>query len=211
MVNSVSTPATIAIEDGVTTASLEMCLHAFSTILTRLRSENEERDIGKLPKTKGGVFVTWSILNGRRDKYSLRGCIGTLKPTMIDSAVPHYAAIAAFNDPRFTAITLNEISRLKVGVSILSKFERSDNVYDWTVGVHGIILEFGNGQYSATYLPEVAGDHGWTQEFCVQSLAEKAGFRGNFEKALFQDAVVTRYQSTKVEMTYDEYLEAIQA
>lgn len=205
----ISLPGVVATdsENGLTTASAEMCAHAFSTILRRLDPNFEAKELNPLPTTTGGVFVTWSILNERQDKYSLRGCIGTLKPTVINSAIGQYASHAAFNDPRFSAIRVDELRRLKVGVSILSQFERADTVYDWTVGVHGIILEFGNGRYSATYLPEVAKDLGWTREACLQSLAEKAGFRGKFEGTVAQDATVTRYQSTKAEMTYDEYLQ----
>lgn len=205
----ISLPGVIATdaEDGLTTASSEMCAHAFSALLRRLDANFETKGLNSLPETTGGVFVTWSILNERKDKYGLRGCIGTLKPTVISNAIGQYASHAAFNDPRFSAIRVDEITRLKVGVSILSKFERADNVHDWTVGVHGIILEFGNGRYSATYLPEVARDLGWTREACLQSLAEKAGFRGKFEGTIARDATVTRYQSTKAEMTYNEYLQ----
>lgn len=207
MVTAMTATVASDVENDLTTATLDMCAHAFSTILKRLDPDFEPKQLGTLPATTGGVFVTWSILNERGDKYGLRGCIGTLKPTVINSAVDQYAAHAAFNDPRFSAITFDEVARLKVGVSILSKFEKADNAYDWTIGVHGIILEFGNGRYSATYLPEIARDLGWSRQTCLQSLAEKAGFRGKFEGAVAQNASVTRYQSTKAEMTYDEYLQ----
>jgi AMMECR1 domain-containing protein len=48
------------------------------------------------------------------------------------------------------------------------------------VGKHGIIIEFIVGQqsYSATYLPEVASDQGWTCEEAIISLIKKAGHKG---------------------------------
>lgn len=186
-------------------ATRDMCAEAFSTILTRLRPEQSIPIMGPIPSGTGGVFVTWSAPKGRYTNYALRGCIGTLKSAKLSDAVPRYASHAAFSDPRFDPISADELAGLKVGVSVLSRFERAAHVYDWTIGIHGIILEFGSGRFSATYLPEVCKDHNWSKHYCVQSLAEKAGFSGRLEGRMLEEAVVTRYQSTKVEMTYEEY------
>ena len=101
------------------------------------------------------------------------GCIGTLKsaPSVVD-AVSRYASHAAFSYPRFDPIRAHELAGLKVGVSVLSQLD-ADDVYDWTVGVHGIILDIDDGKLSATYLAEICKDHGWTKQHCIQSLAEK--------------------------------------
>lgn len=194
-----------AILQDSTCATRDMCAHAFSILLARLRPHQREAKFGPIPEGIGGVFVTWSVPRGRYETYALRGCIGTLKTAELSDAVPRYAAHAAFSDPRFDPIASDELPGLKVGVSVLSRFERADDVYDWTVGVHGIILEFGNGRFSATYLPEVCYEHAWSKQYCVQSLAEKAGFSGRLEGHMMEEAVVTRYQSTKAEMTFEEY------
>lgn len=202
-------------EATMTIATSAMCAEAFSTLVARLQPDRALQTPCELPDASGGVFVTWSVPRHtarstsprRQHTYTLRGCIGTLKPCGVASAIPRYALHAAFHDPRFDPIGEAELPGLKVGVSVLSMFEKADHAYDWDVGVHGIILEFGDGRFSATYLPEVCKDHSWSKEYCVQSLAEKAGYKGRLEGSLLDQAIVTRYQSTKAEMLYEQYLE----
>lgn len=82
-------------------------------------------------------------------------------------------------------------------------------MHDWEIGVHGIILQIGGEgndgggkRYSATYLPEVCVEQGWSKEVCLKSLAEKADWRGGLEGGR-----VTRYRSRKGEMAFAEYLQ----
>ncbi|PXF46758.1 hypothetical protein BWQ96_03449 [Gracilariopsis chorda] len=192
-----------------TDATVQMCAKAFETITATLRPGLPSPPDIDLPNSKGGVFVTWSVLRGRDSHYSLRGCIGTLTPAPVHIAVPRYAAQAAFHDSRFDPISASEVSKLKVGVSVLSQFEAAEHVYDWVVGVHGIVLSLAGG-YSATYLPEVCAEHGWTKEFCVRSLAEKAGFRGAVDQSVLNSATITRYQSSKIELTFSDYMKLIE-
>lgn len=47
--------------------------------------------------------------------------------------------------------------------NISQNFEDADNYLDWTIGVHGIRIEFLNergSKRSATYLPKVASEQG---------------------------------------------------
>lgn len=187
-----------------------MCAKAFETILARLRPDLPSPQSLQLPDTKGGVFVTWSVKRGRDQHYTLRGCIGTLSPATIHTAIQRYATHAAFNDSRFDPITASELPTLKVGVSILSAFEQVDDVYDWEIGVHGIVLTLFDERYSATYLPEVCSEHGWTKQFCLRSLAEKAGYKGTLDTHALMSASVTRYRSAKVEMEFDDYIKFIE-
>jgi uncharacterized protein (TIGR00296 family) len=105
------------------------------------------------------LFITWE----KRDvassvDYRLRGCIGTLSPRPLATAVREYALTSAFGDRRFDPVRVEEVPNLRVGVSLLVKYEVCSDVYDWQVGVHGILIKFHTEglQYSATYLPEVA-------------------------------------------------------
>lgn len=78
------------------------------------------------------------------------------------------------------------------------------------IGVHGIIIEFNddvNGDYhSATYLPDVASEQGWTHLEAVTSLMKKAGFRRSVSSTMLKELKVTRYRSSKHKLTYQEYL-----
>ena len=60
-------------------------------------------------------------------------------------------------------------------------------------------------RYSGTYLPGVATEQGWTKEETLSSLARKAGYRGQMTKELVDSISVTRYQSQKITLDYDNY------
>lgn len=143
--------------------------------------------------------------------YDLRGCIGTLAPRPLNFALAEFAITSALHDQRFDPIALNELPFLRVGVSLLVKYEECNNCFDWTVGVHGIIIKFesmNKGReraYSATYLPEVAHEQQWSQQDAVLSLVRKAGYRGVITDDLLEHIQCTRYQSSKYRLSYQEY------
>ena len=69
-------------------------------------------------RTKRATFVT--LQSGAR----LQGCIGNLKaenPLVVDVAKNAYAA--AFEDPRFSPLTLEQLAGLEISISILSSLE----------------------------------------------------------------------------------------
>lgn len=206
-------------DSEVTVATAAMCAEAFDTLVQHLQPSERRRraSTDALPTTRCGLFVTWSKRRGsgtqgvesqdeESDAYALRGCIGTLQKTTLASGLSQYALHAAVHDGRFAPIAEDELRGLKVGVSLLSKFERARHAYDWRVGTHGIVLDLDQGRRSATYLPDVCSENGWSRTRCVQSLAEKAGFAGELCGVTLEQAVVTRYQASKAEMRYDQYL-----
>lgn len=140
--------------------------------------------------------------------FELRGCIGTLSPRPLQTAIGEYALTSAFRDRRFDPISDHEVPHLRVAVSLLVDYEECSHCHDWTVGVHGIIIKFTyeSVPYSATYLPEVPLEQGWTQEEAVESLVRKAGFRGEVSATLLSQINCTRYQSSKHRLTYQEYV-----
>ncbi len=145
--------------------------------------------------------------------YDLRGCVGTLSPKSLKYALSEFAVTSALHDHRFDPISLRELPFLRVGVSLLVNYEACDHCLDWVVGVHGIIIKFdidkrgGRGDtYSATYLPEVAFEQKWTQQDTVLSLVRKAGYRGAITDELLLQIRCTRYQSSKYQITYQEYV-----
>lgn len=210
--------AVIAPVDGPVRASEPMCAYAFDVVCNRLgvarpgpRAAYPGSFPDSVPDASGvGVFVTFNTRSGAGD-WELRGCIGTLAPTDLRPALQRYAAYAAFDDRRFSAIEATELHNLQAAVSVLSNFVRAEGgVYDWTVGVHGIILDlYPHGprgeKYSATYLPEVCAEQGWSKEQCITSLARKSGFRGQLTPAVLESAELTTYVSTKASITYSDY------
>ena len=121
--------------------------------------------------------------------------------------VPHSGS--ALQDRRFLPVTAEELPLLHCTVSFLVDFEPGRRWDDWEIGHHGIIIAFevGGEHYSATYLPEVAGEQGWTQEEAIRSLARKAGFRAELPAELMDRISVTRYSSSRAHCSYAEFLD----
>uniref|UniRef100_A0A7S0AYP0 AMMECR1 domain-containing protein n=1 Tax=Minutocellus polymorphus TaxID=265543 RepID=A0A7S0AYP0_9STRA len=140
--------------------------------------------------------------------FELRGCIGTLAPRPLRTAIGEFALTSAFRDGRFNPIAKHELPHLRVAVSLLVNYEECSHVHDWVIGVHGIIIAFryGSADYSATYLPEVAQEQGWNQEEAVLCLIRKSGFYGEICSNLLCRVQCTRYQSSKRRLTWSDYV-----
>lgn len=98
---------------------------------------------------------------------------------------------------------------LRVSVSLLVNFERARSWEDWVVGIHGIRIRFKASRkvFSATYLPEVAREQGWTKLEALESLIRKAGFSGRIDDALLGKVSLERYQSSKYSLSYQQYVD----
>ena len=205
-----------------------MCYYCFDVLINALRYGQELVDgkrgqmipgfVSELPDAtvECPIFVTWdkanrdlSNNNNNNNNWQLRGCIGTLGPRLLVDAVGEYALISALKDRRFRPITLQEIPRLRVSVSLLVQYEPCADAYDWTVGTHGIMIKFSvsGRSYSATYLPEVAKEQNWTIPQAVASLVQKAGYHGTLTPEILRSVQCTRYQSSKCQVTFAEYVE----
>jgi len=121
--------------------------------------------------TPCGCFVT--LKSGDR----LRGCIGQfISDRPLVEMVAEMARASATKDPRFFAdrITVRELSRLEIEISVLSPLERTDNPQDLRLGVDGIYIK--RGYASGCFLPQVATETGWTaEEFLSFCCSHKAG------------------------------------
>ncbi|EPS43440.1 hypothetical protein H072_2565 [Dactylellina haptotyla CBS 200.50] len=153
------------------------------------------------------LFVTWNLLK-HGDK-QLRGCIGTFSNFELEGGLKTYALTAAFDDTRFNPIDKKELPDLECAVSVLTDFEPAADVFDWTLGVHGLRISFTyhSRRLSATYLPDVPVEQGWNQEKTLVSLMRKAGWGGKTADWQKVDVQVTRYKGTKASATWKEYKE----
>merc|ERR1719443_2732957 len=101
-------------------------------------------------------------LRGPDGRPELRGCIGCLDSVKLRRGLGDYALRSSQQDRRFPPIGLDELPGLSCRVSVLHGFEPCSHVYDWALGVHGIVVKFTATEkggvaraYSSTYLPEV--------------------------------------------------------
>lgn len=59
---------------------------------------------------------------------------------------------------------------------------------------------------TATYLPDVMPEQGWTKEEAIDSAIRKAGWNGRITQDIRRSLRVRRYRSEKVSCTYQEYV-----
>jgi AmmeMemoRadiSam system protein A len=132
-------------------------------------------DIKKNFSEKKACFVTLTI------KEELRGCVGSLEARQeLWKDVIENSINAAFNDSRFPKLTLEELVKIKIEISILSIPKRIlfANVEELKekIGGKGVIIK--KGWNSATYLPQVWEEIHDEEEF-LESLCQKAGLNMN--------------------------------
>lgn len=142
---------------------------------------------------KQATFVTLN-LNG-----NLRGCIGSLVATRpLIEDVMHNAKAAAFNDPRFAPLSLDEFEHIDIEVSLLSTptlleyHDIKDLKSKIKIGQDGVVLKYKNRQ--ATFLPQV-----WEQlpsfELFFEHLCLKAGLE---ESCLMKQPEIYIYSVRKI-------------
>jgi AMME syndrome candidate gene 1 protein len=152
------------------------------------------------PPRPSPLFVTWDAACPAGGPPRLRGCIGTLEPRPLRAGLRDYALTSALRDRRFSPISPPELPSLHCTVSLLRAFERVDAWDDWTVGTHGLTIEFedpASGRArGATYLPAVAREQGWDRVTTLDSLMRKAGYGGPISPALRREVAVTRYEAS---------------
>ena len=117
-----------------------------------------------------GAFVTL------HKKGALRGCIGALtSPSPLYETIANMAVAAATGDPRFENLTLAELERVDIELSILTPLKKVDDIAEIEVGRHGIYLL--KGDHKGVLLPQVASEYGWTREQFLDHTCLKAGLK----------------------------------
>lgn len=122
----------------------------------------------------GGVFVT--LWRGSR----LRGCIGTLETVEDLTRVIPELTRATLGDDRFVddRVRAQELSELRIELSLLSDAMRTRDPLSLVPGTHGVIVR--RGARSGCFLPKVAAERGWTAEETLRHCCElKAGLPGD--------------------------------
>lgn len=129
-------------------------------------------------RANGASFVTLE-LNGH-----LRGCIGTLEAYRpLFSDVFENSLNSAFRDPRFRPLSLSELEKVRIEISVLSPRKKiaysnySDLKSKITPGLHGVYLQ--SSSTSSTFLPQV-----WEQlpeqDKFLAHLCMKAGLSADY-------------------------------
>ncbi len=124
---------------------------------------------------KQGVFVTLKTF----PENELRGCIGFPYPQMVLwEAIIEAGASAAFKDPRFQKLEIEELEKITVEISVLTVPEEITGEKEKIpekikIGEDGLIIKK-NG-YSGLLLPQVSKEWGWSKKEFLEQTCEKAG------------------------------------
>ncbi|KAI6198356.1 AMMECR1 domain-containing protein [Aphelenchoides fujianensis] len=172
----------------MSTISIEMPCHCFDVLLSRLNKKPLPAVPPSIPNANFPLFVTWK--KGARE--DLRGCIGTFSTNLpLHKGLTEYAQQSAFHDGRFDPIGAHEIPQLSCGVSLLVKFEAARDYRDWTVP-----------SSCRRWPPITAGikRKRWT------ACCRRAASPGPIREADRMGARVERFQSEKMNVTYQDYL-----
>lgn len=179
------------LEDGTYLISLSRS--AIKTYLSESKLLSRPSNPPSELRKKAGVFVT---LEKYPDK-QLRGCIGYPEPVMpLVEATIRAAVSAATGDPRFHPVSLGELDKLLVEVSLLTPPElikvKSPLSYKRfiEIGKHGLIVE--KGYHKGLLLPQVPVDQKWDIEEFLSHACMKAGLQPDswFE----EDTLIYRFE-----------------
>jgi AmmeMemoRadiSam system protein B/AmmeMemoRadiSam system protein A len=181
--------ASFALTDSLGPALLARARNAISAKLGQAAQTEPSNPALAHP---GATFVTLTQ-NG-----ALRGCIGSLEAhRALDTDVRENGLAAAFRDPRFPPLTLEELARTRVEVSLLtppqamSFKDEADALSQLRPLQDGVIFIAGNRR--STFLPQV-----WEQlpdrKVFMSHLKQKAGLPADFWSP---DVKLLRYQVRK--------------
>ncbi len=163
-------------QDQVTAEQGRLLLRlAREAIAEKLGQKRGERNdiVDAALQAECGTFVTLKI-GGQ-----LRGCIGNLEPVgSIHEAIRRNALNAAFHDSRFPELSAEELARVHINISILTRPQTlvyrdgTDLISRLRPGMDGVILSLGHT--GATFLPQVWEQLPQPEEF-LGHLCRKAG------------------------------------
>ena len=138
---------------------------------------------------KRGVFVTLETYPEKE----LRGCIGYIEAIFpLREAIVEASVSAAFKDSRFPPLREDELHKVILEISVLSKPEliKGDPLKEIEPQRHGVILK--QGIYSGVFLPQV-----WEQIPDVEAFLENLCFKaGVFDPQAWKDKRCRLYKFT---------------
>ncbi len=131
---------------------VELAYQSIRSKLTQEPISNASLLPPEMVQNKAGVFVS---LHKKNDQ-SLRGCIGTFLPTKSNIAqeVIANAQSAAFADPRFLPVTMEELDNLQIHVDVLSEPESIDSIKNIDPQTYGMLVKNKQGR-SGLLLPDI--------------------------------------------------------
>ncbi|MFA5007830.1 MAG: AmmeMemoRadiSam system protein B [Candidatus Omnitrophota bacterium] len=150
----------------------------------------------KTPK----IAALYPILNEKRGAFvtlkkhgELRGCIGRIvADTPLYEVVSSVAIESATEDPRFSPVTYDELKDIEIEISVLTPFEKVNDIGAIEVGKHGLLIS--KGFYSGLLLPQVPLEYGWDRQTFLEHTCNKAGL----PKDSYKEKGITLYKFSAI-------------
>jgi len=138
-----------------------------------------------------GAFVTLKIND------ALRGCIGRfISSDPLYEVVIESSASSAFEDPRFSPLTKDELAKTDIEITVLGPMKKISSISEIVLGRHGIYIK--KDSRSGTMLPQVATENNWSvEQFLGYTSRDKAGIGWDGWK----DAEIYIYEGIVLEET----------
>jgi AmmeMemoRadiSam system protein A len=125
-------------------------------------------------KAAGGLMVCAGAFVTLRLNGELRGCIGYIeRDRPLVEVIARCAAAAATEDPRFSPLTADELTYVRVEISVLGPLERFTDPREVEVGRHGVVVQVGLRR--GLLLPQVAIEWHWDRHTFLAQTCLKAG------------------------------------
>lgn len=123
---------------------------------------------GDALKNPGAAFVTIEI-GGK-----LRGCIGYTEAVYpLYRTVMECAVSSATEDPRFPPLSIAELKKMEIEISVLTPLEKVKDLSLIEVGKHGLMVS--RGSRRGLLLPQVAVNNRWDRDAFLSQTCVKAG------------------------------------
>lgn len=149
-----------AIEEGLPGQSPTPTVPSLSATLSESARATLQRPLG------GFVTLTQQGM--------LRGCIGNIVGHgPLYATIWHMAQAAAFSDPRFMPLTMQEWPHTQVEISVLDELTPCPDPDAVEIGRHGLLLQYRG--HSGVFLPQVPVEQGWDRQAYLDNLCRKAG------------------------------------
>ncbi len=166
-----SKPRRVGVDLGLTDDD-KVCLRSIAenAIRKRLLAQPQEDPPARSVRIEEcrGAFVSLKI------RGALRGCIGCITARApLYRIVSDMAVQAAFCDPRFQPLTIAELGKTDIEISVLTPFQDIQGPEEIEVGKHGLFVC--RGSQSGLLLPQVATEHGWNRIEFLEWTCQKAG------------------------------------
>jgi AmmeMemoRadiSam system protein A len=148
-----------------------------------------ETDDPALTQT-AGAFVTLKKrhpTHTQMNSFSLRGCIGYIRSDRpLYQVVQNMAIAAATADPRLPPVIVEELNKIQVEISVLSKLQQVIDLDQIQIGQHGLVMI--HEKRRGVLLPQVPVERGWSRQDFLEHLCLKAGLPANYwtdERSIF--------------------------